>query len=58
MALVYAMVLGADSIDDAGVLRAGRHGPAARGLDLGCVDLGDVLAGVDVRGCAPARRAA
>jgi Transposase DDE domain group 1 len=26
MALVYAMVLGADSIDDAGVLRAGRTG--------------------------------
>ncbi len=26
MALIYAMVLGADSIDDAGVLRAGRTG--------------------------------
>jgi hypothetical protein len=26
MALIYAMVLGADSIDDCGVLRAGRTG--------------------------------
>ncbi len=30
MALIYAMVLGADSIDDTDVLRAGPHAPAAR----------------------------
>ncbi len=29
MALVFAMVLGADSIDDCDVLRAGRHGAGA-----------------------------
>jgi len=46
MALIYAMVLGADSIDDSDVLRAG------------AVDVGDVSARVHVRACASARRVA
>lgn len=58
MALLYAMVLGADSIDDSGVLRAGRTAPPARGLDPGTVDARDVSARVYVRTCASARRAA
>ena len=58
MALVYAMLLGADSIDDTGVLRAGRTGRLLGGLGPGCFDAGDVLAGVYVRARAPARRAA
>ena len=44
MAVLYAMVLGADSIDDCGVLRAGRTGrllggwiPAASTLGRSCV---------------------
>jgi hypothetical protein len=55
MALLFAMVLGADSIDDTGMLRAGRTG---RLLAAGSVDAGHVPAGVHVRARAPARRAA
>jgi len=51
MALVYAMVLGADSIDDTGVLRAGRTGrrrggwipaPSTRGTFLRAFTFGHV----------------
>jgi hypothetical protein len=58
MALVYAMVLGADSIEDCDVLRAGRTGRLLGGLGSGAVDAGDVSAGVHVRACPPARLAA
>jgi hypothetical protein len=58
MALVYAMALGADSIDDTDVFRAGRTRQAAGRLAAGAVDVGDVPAGVHVRARAPARRAA
>jgi hypothetical protein len=55
MAVVYAMVLGADSIDDTGVLRAGR---LVGGWVPAPLDTGDVFAGVYLRACAPARQAA
>ena len=58
MALVFAMILGADSIDDCDVLRAGRTRPSAGRLDPGAVDVGDVPARVHVRACPAARRAA
>jgi hypothetical protein len=58
MALVYAMVLGADSIEDCDVLRAGRTGRLLGGLGSGAVDSWDVSAGVHVRACPPARLAA
>ena len=58
MALIYAMLLGADSIDDCDVLRAGRVGRLLGGLDAGAVDAGDVLAGVHVRPRPPARQGA
>ncbi len=54
MAVIFAMVLGADSIDDTGVLRAGRTGR----LDPCAVDCGHVPARVYVRACPSARRAA
>ena len=58
MALVFAMVLGADSIDDCGVLRAGRTRRLLGRLAAGAVDAGDVSAGVHLRARAPARQAA
>ena len=58
MALLFAMVLGADSIDDCEVLRAGRTAPAVGRLAAGALDAGDVPARVHLRACAPARRAA
>ena len=58
MALLFAMVLGADSIDDTDVLRAGRTRRLLGRLDAGAVDAGDVPARVHVRARAPARRAA
>ncbi len=58
MALVYAMVLGADSIDDCGVLRAGRTRRLLGGWIRGAVDARDVSARVYLRPCPPARRAA
>ena len=54
LALIYAMVLGADSIDDTGVLRAGRTGRLLGGWIPRAVDAGDVFARVYVRACAPA----
>ena len=54
MALVHAMALGADSIDDCEILRAGRTGRSAR-EDLGAVDVGTVPARVHIRACPPAR---
>jgi hypothetical protein len=54
MSLIFAMVLGADSIDDCDVLRAGRTRRLLGGLDRGAVDAGDVPAGVHVRARAPA----
>ena len=58
MALLFAMVLGADSIDDCDVLRAGRTRRLLGGWVAGAVDAGDVPARVHVRARAPARRAA
>jgi DDE family transposase len=43
MALIYAMVLGADSIDDTGVLRAGRTGRLLGGWIPAPVNVGNVL---------------
>ena len=54
MALIYAMALGADCIDDCDVLRAGPHASAAGRLDRGAVDAGHVSARVHVRARAPA----
>ena len=42
MALVYAMLLGADSIDDCEVLRAGRTRRLVGRLAADAVDVGDV----------------
>jgi hypothetical protein len=56
MAILYAMVLGADSIDDTDVLRAGRTRRLR--LDPRAVDVGDVLARVHVWACPSARQAA
>jgi hypothetical protein len=57
MSLIYAMALGADSIDDTDVLRAGRAA-TARWLGRGAVDAGDVPARVHVRARAPTGPAA
>ena len=57
MALIFAMLLGADSIDDCELLRAvARAG--CWGLAAGALDAGDVPAGIHLRACAPARSAA
>jgi hypothetical protein len=53
MALVFAMLLGADSIDDCQVLRAGRM--RIGWLGGGTVDARDVLAGVHLWACPSAR---
>ena len=58
MALLFAMVLGADSIDDCERAAGRAHAPAARRLDAGALDAGDVPARVHLRARAPARRAA
>jgi hypothetical protein len=58
MALIYAMVLGADSIDDTGVLRAGQTGRLLGGWIPAPVNVGNVSALVDVRACPSARQAA
>jgi hypothetical protein len=59
MALLFAMVLGADSIEAATCSdQSWAHAPAAGRLVAGAVDAGDVPAGVHVRARAPARRAA
>ena len=57
MALIYAMVLGADSIDDTGVLRAGRTRRLLGGWIPAPSTLG-MFAGVHLRACAPAGQAA
>ncbi len=51
MTLIYAMALGADSIDDCDVLRAGQP----TGFWAGALDVGDVPARVHVRTRAPTR---
>ena len=58
MALLFAMVLGADSIDDSEVLRAGRTRRLLGGWIAGALDAGDVPARVHLRARPPARRAA
>ena len=58
MAIVFAMVLGADSIDDTEVLERAGRGRLLGWLDAGALDAGDVSARVHVRACAPARCAA
>jgi hypothetical protein len=55
MALIFAMLLGADSIDDCGAVAGGAHAPAIGRLAAGAVDAGHVFACVYVRACAPAR---
>ena len=57
MALLYAMVLGADSIDDCGVLRAGRTGRLLGGWIPAPSTLGTFLRAFCVWACPPARRA-
>lgn len=46
MAVVFAMVLGADSIDDTARAAGGPHATAAGGLAAGVIDAGDVAARV------------
>ncbi len=58
MALLYAMVLGAEQHRRHRRVALRSHGPAARRLDRGALDARDVPARVHVRACAPARRAA
>jgi hypothetical protein len=58
MALLFAMVLGADSIDDTDVLRAGRTRRLLGGWLPAPFDAGNVSARVHVRARAPARQAA
>jgi hypothetical protein len=58
MALIYAMVLGADQHRRHRRVAGRAHAPAAGRLDPGAIDAGDVSAGVHVRACPPARRAA
>ena len=55
MALVYAMVLGADSIDDCQVLRSGRTGRLLGGWIPGAVDARHVL-GAPLRNSAPSAK--
>jgi hypothetical protein len=55
IALIFAMLLGADSIDDCELLRAGRTRRLLGGLAAGALDVGHVPAGVHLRSCAPAR---
>ena len=55
MSLVHGMLAGADSIDDMNVLRAGSTQSDSRAQSDGALDAGDVLAGVHVRACPPAR---
>ena len=54
MAVIFAMVLGADSIDDCEVFASGSNAAAARGLDASALDAGHVSARVYVRAHAPA----
>jgi len=54
MSLVFAMLLGAQSIDGCDLLRSGRTGRLLGDQGDGAVDAGDVSAGVHVRACAPA----
>ncbi len=56
IAILYAMVLAADSIDDCDVLRAGRTG-RLRWMHPGPLDVGNVPAGVHVRARPSARYA-
>src|ERR1700757_1392907 len=58
MALVFAMLLGADSIDDRQVLRAGRDAQVVGWLGAGPLDARNVPAGVHVWACPCARSAA
>ena len=55
MSLVHGMLAGADSIDDMNVLRAGGTGLVLGSQGDGAIDARDVLAGVHVRACPPAR---
>ena len=55
MSLVHGMLAGADSIDDMNVLRAGSTGSDPRASGDGALHARDVLAGVHVRACPPAR---
>ncbi len=58
LALIFAMLLGADSIDDCALLRAGRTRRVLGGWVPAPLDAGDVLARVHVRACPSARQAA
>jgi hypothetical protein len=55
IALVYAMLLGADSIDDCELLRSGRTSRLLGGWLPGALDARHVPARVHLRACAPAR---
>jgi hypothetical protein len=58
MAILYAMVLGADSIDDTDVLRAGRTRRLLGGWIPAPSTLGTFLARVHVWACPSAQQAA